>query len=258
MSRATIGGGESGPSLDDIFETVKVVLEFGADGDLEGQPRFVGGKPLTARECALAHPQDRIRALFSDSNWNFLQGDFKRKRNFLQIGRPWMLQSTSGMNGTEHKGSGLTDNVNTKNLSDSYHSIRAPEGDQGQSDHLDLSSFPVIDANRPYITSLKTQVSDGPWSPPNADSLIASFSVISETHNPPAAELQVDPFPRLNSLIPKNPIETEAGQLWADFRKSKGQSTAGEPFYTTAKSKLNIRGEEPKTGKKIRWQPLKV
>lgn len=164
------------------------------------------------------------------------------------------------MSGTEHEGSGLTDDVNTKSFSDD-HSIRAPEGDQGQSDHLDLSSFPVLDADRPYISSLKTPISDDLWSPSNIDSLMASFLVIPETHTPPVAELQSDTFPRLNSCNSKKPFETEAGQLWADFRKSEGHSTAGESFHTSANSKLKSSPSEVKrgkTGKKIRWQPLKV
>ena len=261
MSRAKIGGGESGPSPDDVFETVKVVLEFRADGNLEGRPPFAGGIPISARVCGLAHPQDRIRALFSDSTWNSLQGDFTRKPDFLQIGRTWMLPSPSGMSGTEHEGSRLTNDVNAESLSDGYHSIRAPDGDQEQSDHFGLSSFPVLNADRPYISSLKTHVSDGPWSLSNVDSLIASFSIIPETHTPPVAELPGDPFPRLNSCISKNPFETEASQLWAEFGKSKGHSAVEEPFPTFANNKLKSSPSEVKRGKigkKIRWQPLKV
>lgn len=258
MSRARDLGRESNPSPDDIFETVKVILEFGADRNLEMRPLF--GKPITARECGLVHPQERIRALFSDSTWNSLQGDFTRKPDFLQIGRTWMLPS-SGMNETEHEGFGLTDDVNAESLSDGYHSISAPDEDQEQSDHLDLSSFPVLNADRPYISSLKTHVFDGPWSPSNIDSLTASFSTIPKTHTPPAAELPEDPFPRLNSCISKNPFETEAGQLWAEFGKSKGHSAAEEPFPTSANSKVKSSPSEVKrgkTGKKIRWQPLEV
>ena len=196
MSRAKIGGRGFGPSPDDVFETVKVVLEFGADRDLEGRPPFVGGKPMTARECGVAHPQDRIRALFSHSTWNPLQGDFMRRPDFLQIGRTWMLPSPSGMSGTKH-------DVNAESLSDGYHGMRAPDGDQEQSDHFGLSSFPILNADRPYIFSLKTHVSGGPWSLSNVDSLIASFSIIPETHTPPVAELPGDPFPRLHSCISK-------------------------------------------------------
>ncbi len=163
-----------------------------------------------------------------------------------------MLPSPSGMSGTEHEASGLTDDVNN---------VFAPEGDQGQPDHLDLSSFPLLDADRPCISSPKTHMSDDLWSPSNVDSLMASFLVIPETHTSPVAELQSDPFPQLNSCISKNPCETEAGQLWADFGKSKGHSAAEESFYTSADSKLKSSPSEVKrgkTGKKNRWQPLKV
>ena len=243
----------SDPSPDDIFETVKVILEFGADRNL--------GKPITARECGLVHPQERIRALFSDSTWSSLQGDFTHKPDFLQIGRTWMLSSSSGLNETEHEGSGLTDDVNAESLSDGYHSISAPDEDQEQSDHLDLSSFPVLNADGSSISSLKTHVLDGPWSPSNVDSLTASFSIIPKTHTSPAAELRDDPFPRLNSCISKNPFETEAGQIWAKFGKSKSHPAAEEPFPTSANSKVKSSPSEVKrgkTGKKIRWQPLEV
>lgn len=87
---------------------------------------------------------------------------------------------------------------------------------------LALSQF-LDSANQPHISSLRTHVSDGPWSPANIDSLIVGISVINEPNTPPIADqiAQVNPFPRLNRHISKNPLETEAGKLWADFGMPK-------------------------------------
>lgn len=58
MFRAKIGEKEFNPSLDNIFKTVKMVLEFRADGNLKKWSRFVNGNPMTARKCGLAYPKD--------------------------------------------------------------------------------------------------------------------------------------------------------------------------------------------------------
>lgn len=243
ISSAQIGENNSGPSFDDIFATIKVVLGFGADENLEGQL----SQPMTARECGLAHPQGQIRAFFSGDNWS----PPPHKPEFLQIGRTWMLPSLSKMSRTKHEEFGLTDDVNIKSFPDGYDSTSAPEGDQGQSDHFDLSSFPVLGADRPYISSLNTHISDNIWSPSK------SFLVIPTS---PGAELQSDPFPPLNRCNSENTFETEAVQSSAAFGKSKDYSTAEELFQTSANSKFKSSPSElkrGKTGKKIRWQPLK-
>ena len=104
-------------------------------------------------------------------------------------------------------------------------------------------------------------VSNGPWSPSNINSLIAGFSVVNEPNTPPIAErsAQVDPFPQFSSHIPKNPFETAAGKLWADFGKPKCHPVAGEVFSNSADSEKKSLPELKSTRVrgKIRWQPLK-
>lgn len=69
---------------------------------LESQPRS-GGKPITAHECGLNHPHDRVRALFFDSLYNIP----KHKPGSLQIGRTWMQSSLSDTKGKERDGPDL-------------------------------------------------------------------------------------------------------------------------------------------------------
>ena len=100
-----------------------------------------------------------------------------------------MLPSLSEMSGTEPDGSSLKSLVNTERFFNSDHSMRTSDGDQGEPENLDLSSFPFLNlANQPYMSSLRTHVSDGPWSPSNLDSLIAGFSVVNKPDTPVNAE----------------------------------------------------------------------
>lgn len=142
----------------------------------------------------------------------------------------------------ERKGPNLTNHINMEHFSKSYHSARTHGRHKAQPDNLDLSFFPILNTvNQPQISSLRTHVSDGPWSPSNIDSLIAGFSVVNEQDIPSVAErsAQVDPFPQLNTHTPKNVLETEAGKLWADFGKLKGHPVAGKVFSGTASSEMH-------------------
>lgn len=60
-------------------------------------------------------------------------------------------------------------------------------------------------------------------------------------NTPPIADqiAQVNPFPRLNRHISKNPLETEAGKLWADSGMPKGHPVAEEAFSNSASSEKN-------------------
>ena len=164
----------------------------------------------------------------------------KHKPGSLQIGRLWMQSSH---------------HVNIERLRGS----RTSDEHQAQPDDLDLSFFPVLrSANRPQISSLRTHTSDGPWSPSSIGSLVAGFSVGNEPDAPPIAErsAHVDSFPQLNSYTS---FETEAGKLWADFGKPKGQPVAEEVISRSASSEKNPLPNIKRTkmrGKKI-WQPLK-
>ena len=260
IPRIDIGGGKSHPGPDAIFETAKVLVEFGANHNLESRPRSVGEKPISARELGANHPYDRVRALFSDCAGDSLHNISKNKLYSLQIGRTWMRPSHSETSGTEHDGPNLMKYTNTERLFNNYDSGRTSDGDQRQPENLDLSSFPVLDnTHQPHISSSKTHVSDGPWSPAKIDSLIASFD---ESDTPPIIEqsAQVNRFPHLNSHISKIPLETEAGKLWADFGKPKGHPVAEEMFFSSANSEKNSVSETKHTKMrgKNRWQPLKI
>lgn len=135
---------------------------------------------------------------------------------------------------------------------------------QWHGDNLDLSSFPIVDsANQPHISSLKTDVSDGLWSPANIDSLIAGFSVVSEPESKHNTEQGAQIHHRLskpNNSISKNPLETEAGRLWADFGRPKVQPVAEQEYSNSANSEKNApqQTKRTKVGGKARCQPLKL
>jgi len=239
-----------------------VLLESGANQNLERQPRFIGEKNITARECGINHPHDRVRALFSDYVDGSLHNTSKKRPGPLQIGRTWTLPSLSERNGTECDGPIPMDSVDTERLFNSYRSVRTSDEDQDQPDNLDLNSFPILEsANQTHLSRLSKHVSDDPWSPSNIDSLIKSISIINKPETPPVTDrsAQVNPFPQLNTRIPKNPLETEAGKLWADFGKPKGRPAAEQVFPRSARSEKDSLPEtkNTKVRGKNRWQLLK-
>ena len=236
---------------------MNVLVEFRANQNLESRPRF-GGEPITAYECGSNHPHDRVRALFLDCADDSLRNTLKHKPGSLPIGRTWMQSSLSEMSGKDRDGPNLMGHINIERFFKSSCGARTSV----QPDNLDLSFFPLLNSvDQPQISGPWTHVSEGPWSPSNIDSLIAGFSVVDEPDAPPIAErsAQVDPFPQLNSYICKNPFETEAGKLWADFGKPKVTPSAGEVFSNSASSEKNSPPEirSTRVRGKNRWQPLK-
>lgn len=257
-----IGGGESSLYPDEIIATVKVLMEFGANQTLESRPRSIWEKPFSAREYGVNHPYAQVRAFFSDRAGDSLPNVYKNKFHSPHIGRTWMLPSLSERSGTDCNGPNRMKHINTKHFLNSHLSVRTSDRDQRQQVNLDLIAFPVLNgANQPHISSLKTHVSDNPWSPSNIHSLISSFLVVNEPDTPPITEqsAQVSPFPQLNSHIAKVHFATEAGKLWADFGKPKGHPVAEEVFSSSVSSEKSpsetkrkkVRGKNP-------WQPLKL
>jgi len=233
---------------------VKVLLEFRANRNLESRPRS-GGKPIAAYVYGLYHPHDRVRALFFDCASDSLHNTPTNKPGSLQIGRPWMRSSLSEMSGEERGGPNPMDNITIERFSKSYRGARTSGEHKAQPDNLDLSFFPVLNSdNRPQISSLRTHVSDGPWSPSSIDSFIAGFSYVNEPDAPLIAE--VNPFPQLNSHISTNSFETEAGKMWAEFGKPKAEEVF---FFNSASSEKNSLPaiKSTKMRGKNRWQPLK-
>ena len=236
---------------------MKVLIDFRADQYLKSRPRS-GGEPITAYECGTNHPHDRVRALFFDCAGENLRDAPKHKSDSLRIGRTWMQSSLPETSGKERDGPNLMDQVNIERFLKSSHGTRTSV----QPDNLDPSFFPLLNiVNRPEISRPRMHISNGPWSPSNINSLIAGFTVVDESDAPPIAtrSAQVDPFPQLSSHISKNPFETKAGKLWADFGKPKGRPAAGEGFSNSANSEKNslpeIKGTRVRG--KNRWQPLK-
>lgn len=88
---------EGVPSSDEVFGTVMVLREFGADPDFETPVVSIWSKP--ARELGARHPYKRVRELFeSDTNTSL------HRPYDLHIGRMWMLPSISGIRGREADG----------------------------------------------------------------------------------------------------------------------------------------------------------
>ena len=237
---------------------MKVLVDFGANPNLESRPRS-GGEPTTAYECGLNHSHDRVRALFSDCAGDSLRNALKHKPGSLRVGRTWMQSSLSKMIEKERDVPSPTESINIERIFKSSRGTRTCV----QPDTLDPSFFPLLNSvNQPQISGPRMHVSEGPWSPSNIDNLIASFSVDDEPDAPPIAEqsAHVDPFPRLNSHISKNPLETEAGKLWADLRKPKGHPVAEDAFSRSASSEKNPLSGKKGTKKhgKSRWQPLTI
>ncbi len=258
-----IGGGKSSLCPDEIIATAKVLMEFGANQNLESRPRSMWEKPISAREYGINHPYDQVRAFFSDRAGDSLPKFYNNKFRSPHIGRTWMLPSLSEMSGTDCDGPNRMKRINTEHFFNSHHSVRTSDGDQRRQANLDLISFPVLNgANKPHISSWKTHVSDNPWSPSNIHGLISSFSVVNESNTPPITEqsAQVNPFPQLNSLISKIPLATEAGKSWADFGKPKDHPVAEKVFSSSASSgkKSPSETKRKKVRGKNQWQPLKL
>ena len=92
------------------------------------------------------------------------------------------------------------------------------------------------------MSSLRTHISDGSWSPSNLDSLIAGFSVVNKPDTPVNAERSTDvnPFPQLNSHIFKDSLETEVSKMWAGFGKLKGHLMAKQVFSSSTSRKKSL------------------
>ena len=213
---------------------------------------------MTAYEYGSNHPHDRVRALFFDCAGDSLRNTLKYKPGSLRVGRTWVQSSLSEMSGGERDGPSPRDHINIERFVKSSRGARTSV----QPDNLDLSFFPLLNSvNQPQLSRSRAHVSDGPWSPSNIDSLIAGFSVDDEPDAPPIAERSayVDPFPQLNGHISKNPLETEAGKLWADFGKPKSHHVAAEVFSNSAGSEKNslLEIKSTRVRGKNRWQPLK-
>ena len=190
---------------------MKVLVDFGANPNLESRPRS-GGEPTTAYECGLNHSHDRVRALFSDYTGDLLRNALKHKPGSLRVGRTWMQSSLSKMIEKERDSPSPTESINIKRIFKSSRGTRI----YVQPDTLNPSFFPLLNSvNQPQISRPRIYVSKGLWSPLNIDNLIVSFSVDDEPNALPIAKqsVHVDPFPRLNSHISKNPLKTEAGKL---------------------------------------------
>jgi len=249
----------SHPDPDKVFETVKVLLEFRANQTLEKRPQFSGGMSMTARECGIHHPYERVRALFSDCAGDSLKNISKYKPHSLQIGRTWMLPSLSEMSATERDGPILKNLTDTERFLNSDHDLRTSNGDQGEPDNLDFSSFPFLHcANQPHISNLRMPASDGLWSSSNVDNLIAGFFVVNKPDTPSTVErnAKVNPFPQLNSHISENPLETEASKLWAGFGKPKSHSMAEQVSSSPSSEKSLLETKLTKVRGKNRWLPL--
>ena len=233
-------------------------MDSGAKQHLYSRPRS-DGKHITAYYCGANHPYDRVRALFVDCAGENLRNAPNHQSDALQIGRPWMQSSLSETSGEEHDRPYLMNHVNI----DRFHKRSRGARASLQPDILDPSFFPLLNNdNQPQDSGPRMHTPDGPWSSSNINSLIAGFKVVDETDSPPIAArgAQVDPFPQLNSQISKNPFETEACKLWADFGKSKAHPAAEEMFPNSADSEKNLLAEKKGTRVrgKNRWQPLKL
>jgi len=140
--------------------------------------------------------------------------------------------------------------------------VETSDRDQGQPDNLDLDSFPILkNANQTSLYSLRTYISDEPWSSSTINRLIKSFSIVNKPETPRVTDrsVLVNPFPQLITHIPKNPLETEAGKLWADFGKPEGCLAADQVFPRSARSEKDSLPEKrsAKVRGKNRWQLLK-
>lgn len=89
------------PSLDKVFETVTVLLEFGANPDLE-TTESIWDVSFTARELGACHRDKRVRALFGSVEEVFPLKP--PKPDCLQIGRTWMSVPSWGISGTKSNG----------------------------------------------------------------------------------------------------------------------------------------------------------
>ena len=111
------------PGPDEVFKTVKVLLEFRANQNLKRRLQFMIKNPMTACECGLHHPYGQVRVLFSDCAGDSFKNTSKYKPHSLQIGWTWMLSSLSEMSGMKSDRPSLKSLVNTERFFNSDHSM---------------------------------------------------------------------------------------------------------------------------------------
>jgi ankyrin repeat protein len=87
---------------DEVFKTVMVLLNFGADPDLETTREPMWNPPITGRALGACHGDERVRALFeSSASVSSPSSVSTQKPDTLQIGRSWMLPCSSVVNRRE-------------------------------------------------------------------------------------------------------------------------------------------------------------
>ena len=223
------------PSSGDILETVLVLLDLGANPELDFTWTHNGlTRTRTARQIGILNPDERIRELFGGRLINR-----SIPLSPSQIGRTWMSSSSP--------------TLQYQTISVGLPATRRQRSTLVTNDEL----FPVL--GTPKIPDLHTPPPGSPWSQHNVENLITGFSTTTredlEIPSTSATPEPADPFPPL-TMHTRN-IDTAASDMWANLAKSKAcpetehksvSSTSYENNPTGSKSK-KVRG-------KGRWKPL--
>ena len=200
------------------------MLELGADMDKKRPPSLI-----TIRERGSKHPQEEVRALFSDCQSNLLRDDIKRDPEFLQISRTWMPSFLL------ETGSGLK----TRTKVDTVRHL----------DLFDISSFPKLHDERQLSLGTTSQIANGAWPLERAGGFAASLSAMStvpERRNPEVVQPEIDELPHLDKGFRPLASNAQAVEYWANPTAARGQSSHSRP----SASSENTESRQPLKGTK--------
>ncbi len=112
------------PNSDQILETVIVLLEFGANPDLETTEEFILRPKIRTRELGACYRDKRVRAVFhSGAEVSSLKSS---KPDRLQIGRTWISPSSSDFSRRRSDGLVLGIQINDEHSSRTQSSFEFP------------------------------------------------------------------------------------------------------------------------------------
>jgi hypothetical protein len=225
------------PSKNDLFKTVLLLLDLGANPELEiTATKNSITTTRTARQIGMHYPDERIRGLFGGRVVHRLI-----PLSPSQIGRTWMSSSSPA--------------IRYETISVTQPLMRQ----QAIAPKTESELFPVL--GTPRAPDLQAPPPDSPWSQSNVDHLITRLSVNDAPEVPASARPEpADPFPQLSTLNQDHPMKTAASDMWANLGKLEPQSSgrtknssvacsSGEKNDPAAESKRKARG-------KGRWKPL--
>ena len=224
------------PISDDVSKTVKILLEWGADINLNGTS--CNGELKTVREHGLVHPQAEVRALFS-----VCRSERKPNPVYLQIGRTWMPSLL------------IEPRFDTSTTPRCISDL-----EQESLEFNDISSFPSLCANTLMSPQTTPQLPNSAWLPARVNNLVATFPT-SKRRTSVVAQPEVDEFPELGYRSDIAQSNLDASSFWADCNTTGARSGLARPTVSTVSDEsqtLPAKKQRGKSSKKVRWRTIEI